>query len=185
MSEKTNAGVGYLLREIDALKQDKRNKTLRITGIPENTENKDLAAGIVKMANEHMKVQLDKTCIQAAFWVTPRDSKQQKQVIVKFYSEEKKRQFYMARIKLKDVKTPIFINEDLTPVRAKLAAAARKAMKDKKVEKTWTFDGEVFVKYPEKEKAVRINKESDLEKAPPAGKTVERQRGIGLFDLFE
>ena len=54
----------------------------------------------------------------------------------------------------------IFINDDLTRARAKLAAQARQMKRDKKLQDTWVFDGEVFVKV--KEKVIKLSSERHL-----------------------
>jgi hypothetical protein len=43
----------------------------------------------------------------------------------------------------------IFVNEDLTKPRSKVAALARRLKKEEKIDDTWVKDGSIFVKYGE------------------------------------
>ena len=88
--------------------------------------------------------------------------KKNSQIIAKFSNEEDKKAMYKARIGLKNKKPVIFINEDLIPSRAELAAEARKLVKDKKISGTWSLDGQVFVKLIGKDKPVKIQGLRDL-----------------------
>ena len=67
-------------------------------------------------------------------------------VLVKFATYRARERVYKARSCLKKKNLSIFINEDLTRKQAKLAAAARRLKKDKKLLETWRHDGKVFVK---------------------------------------
>ena len=177
--KKVSHGAGgkmnQLMREIDDIKQAQRNMTVRVTGISSTVSNNDLANAIVTLANEKMKIKMQKSHIKAAFWVSSKDKEGKKtsQVIVKFVNEEAKRDFYLARTKLKGVTPAIYINEDLTPLKAKLAAAARKAVKEKKILNTWTLDGIVYAKYQDIDKPKKIDKISDLEGVPSTSQTYE------------
>ena len=165
VSEGAGGRLTQIERDMDNLKQEQRNKTVRVVGIAVAVKNNEMVDTIVNLATEKMKIKMDKSLIRAAFWVTSRDKndRQSKQVIVKFTCEEAKREFYLARTRLKDIRPAIFINEDLTPPRAKLAAAARKAVKEKKILNSWTLDGIVYAKFPNSEKPRKIDRTADLE----------------------
>ena len=70
---------------------------------------------------------------------------------------------------LKDIDTKslfnakkIYINDDLTKLRAEIAAKARKLKKDGKIGDTWNRDGIIFVK-DNSEHIIRVTKVKGLE----------------------
>ena len=88
--------------------------------------------------------------------IGPRD------IIVKLCDSNARLQLLKGRKVLRDQKEKIFINEDLTAARMQLAFKCREHMRDKKssVSKTWTFNGNVFVK-DRTGKNFKIMKEGD------------------------
>ena len=72
-------------------------------------------------------------------------------IIVRFGSDRLRDQVIRSRSKLKtsadrrDAK-PIYVNEDLTAYRAKLAFDARQLKKKGRVADTWTFNGKIVIK---------------------------------------
>lgn len=69
-------------------------------------------------------------------------------VIVKFASRRVKARVMEKRAKLKGVRNPcpIFIQDDLTAARAKMAFRARQLKRDGKITDTWVFDSRVLIK---------------------------------------
>jgi hypothetical protein len=148
--------------EIDNLQQAQRNKTVRIMGIPEEkTEN--AVNKFMDIATNKMKINLQRSCIETAFSIGKASQKVNRQMLVKFTDETSKKNFYQGRIKLKDCKPAIYINEDLTLRRVQIATAARKAVKDNKIDSSWTMDGNIYVKYAPTQKPKKITSISDLE----------------------
>ena len=88
-------------------------------------------------------------------------------IIVRFQSERLRDDVFRARTKLKTYngerqdRAPIFINDDLTPRRAKLAFDARALKRSKKIADCWTAYGKVMVK-DRHNKVTEVKSPSDL-----------------------
>lgn len=67
-------------------------------------------------------------------------------IIVRFTNRKARMAVLQARKKLRDAKKKIFINEHLTQRSAKLFASTRTLLKDKRINQTWTRNGQVCVK---------------------------------------
>ena len=85
-------------------------------------------------------------------------------IIVKFKFYDAKSRFMKGRKTLRENKSSVFINEQLTPYRSKLAFECRKLKKDKRsnIVDTWSYDGNIFVKTSTKGNAIRIYELDDL-----------------------
>ena len=136
---------------------------------------KDTDAKIIHFVNEkmHMHPPLKNEDIERSHRLGPKldrySNKRLRPIIVRFLTERTRDVVYKARFRLKDfnVTQPreekIFINEDLTSIRASLAAKARLIRKDQKIADTWTTGGKVVIKYVRNEIIV-INSKADLDK---------------------
>ena len=80
---------------------------------------------------------------------------------VTFMTLKKRREVYKARTKLGD--TDLWISDDLTKINLEIAKEAYKAVKGKRLFKSWYFEGAVFLKTTEKAKPVRIVRRSLLD----------------------
>ena len=83
--------------------------------------------------------------------VDRRGDQQTRPIIVKFTNESIRDDVLRARFVLKEHNAKhsdsrIFLNEDLTGIRAKLAREARVLKKSGKIDDTWTFNGNVMIK---------------------------------------
>lgn len=151
-----------LIEELDNLKQAQRNKTIRISGLPE-TDPENVITKVLDLAKTTKKLTMPQTAINSAWRVGgKKNSKSARQVIVKFNDENSKRAFYPKRTTLRTLNSAIFINEDLTARRAEIFAAAWKMVKDKLATNTWTIDGNIFVKMGPLDKPLRMNRINDL-----------------------
>ena len=70
---------------------------------------------------------------------------------MRFSSDKARDAVYRARSGLKvynsrNREAPVFVNDDLTNRRAKLAFDCRKLKKEKKIADTWTYNGKVAMK---------------------------------------
>ena len=66
------------------------------------------------------------------------------------------------KLKTSDRRNQIYINEALTPYRAKLFADARKLVKDKKIKNAWTRDGQILIRNNEDTKTFTLQNISDI-----------------------
>ena len=83
--------------------------------------------------------------------VAPREGGRPRPIIVLFVSDKARDAVYRARSGLKvynsqNREAPVFVNDDLTNRRAKLAFDCRKLKKEKKIADTWTYNGKVVMK---------------------------------------
>jgi hypothetical protein len=162
--------IESLKEAVDSLEQYSRRNCIRIGPIPEEQEENVL--DIVKHVAESAGVNLPDGAIDRAHRVGKKPTEGQthnRSIIVKFTSYEHKATLMKARKNLKTVdgsvlfqdrrwpalpppagarpaKHKIYINDDLTKERAKVAAKARTLKKDKLIDDTWVRDGAVHVK---------------------------------------
>ena len=80
-----------------------------------------------------------------------------------FQSIEVKNRVYNARTNLTG--SNVWLSEDLTKQTEELAYLARKAKKEKHLFKSWTFDGNLFIQFEKKGKAIRISSQKALSQA--------------------
>ena len=140
----------------DSLEQYKRRPNLRFEGIPEADHGEDTYAKLLDIANSllGMKPPLELDDLERSHRLGRRvdkDGPRTRAIIVRFQSERLRDEVYRARTKLKMHKESkdeqIFINDDLTPQRAKLSFDARALNHAKKIADCWTAYGKVMVNY--------------------------------------
>ena len=144
--------IKELEEKSDTLEQYSRRNSLRIHGIPEN-ENENLLKEVPALLNE--KLQLPEPVKLTDFCrihrLGPRNRRGQTQtqprpIIFKMVSYQTRHKVYSARSKLKNSDSRLFINEDLTHARSQLFYKTRQLKREKKINDTWTHDGNVLVK---------------------------------------
>ena len=156
---------------MDALEQYSRRNCVRIGPVPESAdENTD---EIVKAVAESVGVNLTGDAIDRSDRVGKKSAtaSRDRPILVRLTSYRHKEALMKARRALKQIDgakivpsadwpplarnsgssaTPasrkIFINEDLTRIRAHVAAKARQLKRDQRISDTWTRDGFIFVK---------------------------------------
>lgn len=148
-------------QEINSLETYNRRDNLIICGLP-LANAAEAASAQTEDRGEHMAVTeksvlaLCNTTLQvpitaADISIAHRLGKNPKargppSVIVRFATRKAREAVYAARFKLKHSNPPMFINEDLTKVTASLFNQARKLVSEKKIYKTWTNHGDVYIK---------------------------------------
>ena len=149
--------VHTLESAIDSQEQYSRRQNLRINGIPETGDTEDITTAVLNLVNHTMaiKPQLQRHAIVKCHRLGPkvdrRGDQQTRPIIVKFTNESIRDDVLRARFVLKEHNAKhsdsrIFLNEDLTGIRAKLAREARVLKKSGKIDDTWTFNGNVMIK---------------------------------------
>ena len=142
---------------IDCQEQYSRRQNLRINDIPETSDTEDVTTAVLNLVNTTMaiKPQLQRHTIVKCHRLGPkvdrRGDQQTRPIIVKFSNESIRDDVLRARFVLKEHNAKhsdsrIFLNEDLTGIRAKLAREARVLKKSGKIDDTWTFNGNVMIK---------------------------------------
>ena len=132
----------------DRLEQYSRRSNLRFHGIDE-TDNDDTTAKVMAIANDVMKVTPP---IGIGDIVTshrlgkPSAGGRPRPVIVRFTDNRPRDVILRAKRQLRDSGSLIFVNEDLTQHRAKLASKTRQLKKEHKIADCWTYNGRVMLK---------------------------------------
>ena len=145
--------VEDLRAKYDALEQYGRRNNLRFQGIQyTNDENTDTT--IITLVNNDLK--LDPPLIAQDIDISHRIRNKHSAVnslcpiIVRFMSHSVRNRIFRAKSKLKTGnqgrESKIFINEDLTPLRAGIAYEARQRKKKNLILDTWTYNGMIKVK---------------------------------------
>ena len=163
--------ISLLKDQVDALEQYSRRNCVRIGPVPESAdENTD---EIVKAVAKSVGVNLTDDAIDRSHRVGKKSAtaSRDRPILVRLTSYRHKEALVKARRALKQTDgakivpsadwpplarnsgswaTPasrkIFINEDLTRIRAHVAAKARQLKRDQRISDTWTRDGFIFVK---------------------------------------
>ena len=165
--------MNNLEEKYDDLEQYSRKNSLEILGVPEGAYTS--TDEVVIRIGEAINVDIKPEDIEISHKLKRKTTKP---VIVKFVSHKVKSLLYIARTKLKNVKTSdvfpsyafasredqrIFINENLTNYRRELFWKANKMKKDNMITSTWTMDGKIFVKTSPSGAPVRIYCVEDLD----------------------
>ena len=141
----------------DSLEQYTRRPNLRFEGIPEADHGEDTDAKVLEIVNTKLEMTppLEIDDLERSHRLGRRVDKdgrpRTRAIIVRFQSERLRDEVFRARTKLKTHNTQrkdehIFINDDLTPRRAKLSFEARALKRAKKITDCWTAYGRVMVK---------------------------------------
>lgn len=160
--------------ENDNLEQYSRRNTLRISGIPEETDEE--TDSIVLHLASNLGVDLSDSDIDRSHRVgkfndreradeAPRARRRDRDIIVKFARYNARNKLYQKRKELRSipVMTSIFINEDLTKKRSKLLFNARILARAKLLKAAYSSDGKIFVRDAEDTRYL-IKCDSDISK---------------------
>ena len=150
----------------DSIEQYTRRANLRVCGVPEENDGEDTDQKVLAVFNA--KLGMDPPLRPTDFERSHRlgrkaddsdGTTRTRPIIVRFVSERVRDSVYRARTRLKG--HDIYMNEDLTARRAKLAYDARQLKKAKKIVDCWSSYGKVIVK-DSNNKIREIKSPSDL-----------------------
>ena len=155
---------------LDDLEQYTRKNSLEIHGIPQDAYSNTDAA-VIKVA-EALNITVEPEDIEISHKIM-----RGKAIIVKFCNHKVKSKIYKERVKLKHVKISdlfpsypstrqqhrIFINENLTAYRRRMAGKANKRRQEGTLFSFWTLDGKVYIKTSPDGAPVRISSDEDLD----------------------
>ena len=137
--------------ENDNIEQYTRRANLRLCGVPEANGGEDTNEKVLAVFNEKLgmepplrSIDLERSHRLGRKADDGQGSNRTRPIIVRFGSERVRDNVYRARTRLKG--HAIYINEDLTARRAKLAYDARQLKKTKKIVDCWTTYGKVMIK---------------------------------------
>ena len=156
-----------LEQAVDDAEQYSRRTSLRVTGLAEKS-GEDPCQVAMTFFNEVMEINppLESRDLDRVHRVGPRSEPKSsnRKLLVKFANYQARDRVYRARRLLRQKDRSIFIYEDLTKQRATLCWKARCAKREKKIQDTWTFDGNVYVKDLAGCISPRLKTEEDLRK---------------------
>ncbi len=155
--------ITNLERELEALKQEARNKTIVIDGLKQ-TDDKTPSDQIMQLCKDKLQVNLHPHDIDRVFSVPTKKDPRKKLYYVTLTTYRKKEEIMMVKKNLKQNDEKIFINENLTPKQGVTFFMARKLVKEKKLVATWTRDGKVYVKKDENSQSKIIVDKEQLTK---------------------
>jgi hypothetical protein len=156
---KTDETVSDMQIRMDELEQDKRDRNIIISRLqPDKTSKNDVA----KALTDILKCSITPSDIDYTYKITKADQ-QPTRVKVVLKQKAKKSEIVKEKIKLKD-KTTIWISDDLTPHRSRMAYLARQAVKTGKAIKTWVYDSQIFLQIPNHDRPKRIKFTDDIPK---------------------
>ena len=165
--------------DLDRLEQYGRRETIRINGIPE-TEGGD-TNDIVKQLAADIGVSITTADISVSHRMPGRPGTA-KTIIAKFVRRDVKASVMRNKRKLRenDKRRGVYVNEDLTPLRAKLSKVLRS---DPAIKKVWSIDGRIFCVINEdgRETKKTIETPDDLFKL---GWTEERVAELNLYTKY-
>ena len=149
--------VRVLEENSDHTEQYGRRLNLLISGLPESHDGEDTDEKVMAVINGKlgMTPPVQRHHLQRSHRLGRKTDGEgrprARPIIVRFCSERLRDEVFRARTKLKNynaehIEMKIFINDDLTSRRAKLAYDTRQLKKTKKISDCWTAYGKVLVK---------------------------------------
>ena len=151
--EERDKRIRELELRADASEMYSRRNSVRVFGIPEVKD--ESTNNIIYRIGEAIGADLFDGDIDRSHRVGRQMDNKPRPIICKFTSYQAKLALLVKKKKLKKVDTRskfnsdnVYINEDLTSIRAKIAKQMREVKKEGKILDTWTRDGVVFIKTP-------------------------------------
>ena len=165
--------VSTLELELDELQQYSRRPNLRLQGVEDDTRGEGLERKLLAVTNGEMKLDpaVERKDIERCHRLGRVDGQQNqpRTAIVRFTSERVRDSVYRSRGSLKEYNSKrgigykVFINEDLTRSRSKLAYETRRLKKENKINDCWTASGRILIK-DRSDKIVQICSDMDIKK---------------------
>ena len=170
-----------LITKIDDLEQYSRRSCVRIAGIPER-DNENTDDHVLDLA-ARLDIGIGPRDIDRSHRVGPISSdtnsigddaqpRRPREIIVKLKGYQARLRLLQGRKTLRQNKENVYINEDLTKTRKSLAFECRKLRRERKILKTWVYDGNIFVTERGGSK-LKVTQDSELDEyrnlvVPPA-----------------
>ena len=124
---------------IDEQEQYSRRENLMIRGIPE-TENEVTNDKVVEVA-ELMRVRVAHEDISTSHRIGRPQPGRERPLVARFVRRDKRTEILRNKKKLKDTNRGVFVDEHLSPLRAKLLNLVKR---DEDTARVWTIDGKIF-----------------------------------------
>ena len=153
--EQLERKVDTIEQEVDRLEQYTRRSNLVFRGFAETGQGENTDAKIISLVNNEMKITpalaLSDIARSHRLGKMREGAGNRRAIIVRFNSDRVRDCVYRGRVNLKGYNSqhrdnPVFINDDLTARKSKLAFECRQLKKAKKISDTWTYYGKLIVK---------------------------------------
>ena len=160
--EKLNEKIDLLETKVDDIEQYSRRNSLRVDGL---TGVSDPLKSAIDFCNNTLKLDppVSALSFDRVHQIGPRKEGKERPILMKFASYQERYRVFRARSALRNLLQRIYVNEDLTNVRAKRFWHLRHMKKNQLIKDCWSFDGRLLVK--DLQNHIRqINCEADIEK---------------------
>ena len=157
------------------MEQYSRRETIRISGLPEEDEEKsaEVSAKVVQLFQDKLgEHDFDKLDISTCHRVGKKSDGKTRQVLVKLISRQKKQSIMDKKKKLKEKNVKVFLNDDLTQARMKIFHIAKEA---KEVKYAYTRGGQTVCCLQDGNRFITLESPDDLFKI---GGTEEQFREV-------
>ena len=138
--------VKQKLNEADGVADDQeqysRRTSVRISGITE-TQDENVAEKVQEVFRE---MHISPPAINRVHRVGPKTSDHSRQIICQFTTWPDKHRVMTNKQSIRRSNPNVYISEDLTRTRAKMAYLARMKKREGKITDTWTADGKIVIK---------------------------------------
>ena len=131
---------------IDDMDQNQRGNNIRIHGLAE-TEGENTDNLVIKAMKDNLNIDINPMEISDSYRIGKLDTEsptQNRPIIVKLTRHSTRNKIYKAKKELKTKDTKIYVNEDLTPTKARFFKNVRDLKKERLIQRTWTSGGKVF-----------------------------------------
>lgn len=157
-----NRKINQLENKVDDSEQYSRRNSLRVDGLTGVTDPLTTA---VDFCNDTLKMDppMSVNSFDRVHHVGPRKDGKERPILMKFSNYQDRARVYKARSCLRNSHNRIYVNEDLTTVRAKRFWQLRQMKTSQQIKDCWTFDGRLLVK-DNRNLIQQINCEADIDK---------------------
>ena len=158
LNEEKTEQIQGMSEQFDQLEQHNRRTHIIITGLKKDPS----PDSVVKKLNTLLRTNITKETIKYVQNLPDQKTTNHHRVKVVFYTEAPKDEIFKVKKNLKG--KDIWISEDLTPGKSKLAYTARQAIKSKHATQTWTASGNIFIKKTDNANPMLVKNERELRK---------------------
>lgn len=159
--------VASLKKEINDLEQYSRRQNLEIHGLPQHSDE-NLLEKLNNLANHLELPQLAETDLEAVHRLPSKPDKnggsKVPTVLVRFSSHVTKEAWLGKKAQLRQEKSTIFFNENLTAQNKKLFWEMKAKAEEKEYQFAWHRNGKMFVRRGPRDRIIRIRELADLAK---------------------
>ena len=107
-----------------------------------------------------MDIKIENTDINSAYGL----QKGKQPMLVTFTNTNVRNKIFSKKKQLKDHAKRVYINENLTKYRASLFKKARQLVKDKKIQASWVYKGNILIRHTANDPPEKITHEDNLQK---------------------